>query len=109
MYLTKSKYCDAVQCKKMLWLSENNPEVGKEVANSSILDNGVEVGNVAKDLLGDHINIEFDSNLNNMIKATKKALENKNVVITEASFKYNNNFCSVDLLKKTNNVYDWNK
>ena len=106
MYLTKSKYCDAVQCKKMLWLSENNPEVGKEVANSSILDNGVEVGNVAKDLLGSHINIEFDSNLNNMIKATKKALENKNIVITEASFKYNNNFCSVDLLKKSNDVYE---
>ena len=41
-----------------------------------------------------------------MIEDTKEALKNKNIVITEASFKYNNNFCSVDILKKKNNNYE---
>lgn len=34
-----------------------------------------------------------------MIDQTKKLLKNKPNIITEASFNYNNNFCSVDILK----------
>ena len=36
MYLSKSKYCNAVQCKKMLWLNEYKPEE-KESLNESVL------------------------------------------------------------------------
>ena len=35
MYLSKSKYCNAVQCKKMLWLNEYKPEE-KESLNAKI-------------------------------------------------------------------------
>ena len=106
MNLSKSLYCNAIQCNKMLWLSKNCPEEQEEVSNESVLDNGTEVGIVAKDLFGPSIDIEFNNNLNIMIEDTKKALEQDKIVITEASFNYNNNFCSVDLLKKDNNNYE---
>ena len=52
MSLSKSKYCNAIQCKKMLWLDINKPEMKEDVANQGVLDNGTEVGIVAKDLFG---------------------------------------------------------
>lgn len=106
MNLSKSKYCSAVQCNKMLWLYKNKPEEECSVDNSSVLDNGTEVGELAKQLLGESIDIEFNSDLNVMINDTNKHLNDKDIVITEASFVYNNNFCSVDLLKVNDNTYE---
>ena len=107
MNLSKSNYCKGVQCKKMLWLEEHCPSEKREINNSSVLDNGTEVGELAKDLFGHHIDIKFDKNLQIMINDTKKVLnDNKNIIITEASFSYNNNFCSVDILIKNDNEYE---
>ena len=100
MYLSKSLYCECVQCNKMLWLNKHYPEEKQEVANSSVLDNGTEVGILAKNLFGPSIDIDFNQDLNKMIEDTKKELTKEKVIITEASFNYNNNFCSVDILKK---------
>lgn len=106
MNLSKSKYCNGVQCKKILWLNKYMPQEAIDQSRQSILDSGTDVGILAKDLLGEHIDIEFNENLSKMIDDTKKALESKSVIITEASFNYNNNFCSVDILKKDNNNYE---
>ncbi|MBQ6495118.1 MAG: DUF2779 domain-containing protein [Bacilli bacterium] len=106
MYLSKSLYCECVQCNKMLWLNKHYPEEKQEVANSSVLDNGTEVGILAKNLFGPSIDIDFNQDLNKMIEDTKKELTKEKVIITEASFNYNNNFCSVDILKKDNNSYE---
>ena len=107
MNLSKSKYCEGIKCKKILWLNKNNPSVREEVANESVLENGVVVGEVAKNLFGKYINIEFNENLSKMINDTNKVIkENNNVIITEASFNYNNNFCSVDILVKKDNFYE---
>lgn len=106
MYLSKSKYCNAYQCLKMLWLTEFKPDEKEETNNDAVLENGTEVGIIAKDLLGASIDIEFNKDLTKMINDTKRALEKEKVIITEASFSYNNNFCSVDLLKKENNNYE---
>lgn len=106
MHLSKSKYCNAVQCPKMLWLLQNKPEEQSEINNQSILDNGTDVGIIAKDLFGAHIDIEFNNNLQTMINDTAKALEKDNIIVTEASFSYKDNFCSVDILKKNNNNYE---
>ena len=100
MNLSKSKYCEAIRCKKLLWLDENHPELKEELGNESVLDNGTMVGEIAKNLLGEHENIKFNNDLNVMINETKEKLKKESVVITEASFLYDNNFCSVDLLKK---------
>ena len=106
MNLSKSKYCMGVQCNKKLWLEENHPEEKTEISNDSILDNGTEVGKIAKDIFGPHIDIKFNNNLNEMIEDTKKSLLNEKIIITEASFLYKNNFCSIDILKKENNCYE---
>ena len=99
VYLSKSKYCKCVQCKKILWLKKYKPECAVQTAKDAVLENGTKVGNLAKGLFGKYEDVEFDENLNVMIEKTKKLLQFKPNIITEASFCYENNFCSVDILK----------
>lgn len=106
MNLSKSKFCNAVQCNKMLWLENNKPEEMGSVASDAVLDNGNYVHEVARDLLGKYQLITFNSNLEEMIKETKKYLTQEKITLAEASFVFENNFCSVDLLKKDGNVYE---
>lgn len=106
MNLSKSKYCNGLQCKKMLWLYKNKPEEKKEVNNQSVFDNGNDVHEVARKLLGEDINIPFNEDLTQMIKDTEEVMKQEKVIITEASFSYENNFCSVDILKKEGNTYE---
>ena len=107
MNLSKSRYTRGIQCKKMLWLEKNKPEEMEKVANDSIFETGNMVHEVARYLFGEHINIDFNDNLEEMIKNTYLTIESyKDIVITEASFKYLNNFCSVDILVKKNNKYE---
>ena len=103
IHLSKSKYCRAIQCNKMLWLEKNKPEEKGEIDNQAVLDNGTKVGELAKGIFGNYTNIEYDENLDKMIYDTKEALKESSNIITEASFKYKNNFCSIDILKVNGN------
>lgn len=103
IHLSKSKYCRAIQCNKMLWLEKNKPEEKGKMDNQAVLDNGTKVGELAKGIFGKHTNIEYDENLDKMIYDTKEALKESSNIITEASFKYKNNFCSIDILKVNGN------
>lgn len=106
MYLSKSKYCLGYQCEKILWLEKYKSEEKKETKNESVLDNGTDVGIYAQELFGKHMVVEFNENLSKMIDDTKKYLKEKSIVLCEASLSYNNNFCSVDILKKNNDNYE---
>ncbi len=109
MNLSKSKYCEGITCLKKLWLSINKPDL-KEDVNEKVFDTGTEVGELAKKLYGDHTDIEFNTDLSKMIDDTNKAIDAKgDTTITEASFNYNNNFCSVDILRRKNNIYEINE
>lgn len=99
VYLSKSKYCRAKQCNKMLWLDKNMPEVFEQTASDEILRSGAKVGALARDLFGKYVNVEYNKNLDVMVEQTKEHLKNVQNIITEASFNYDNNFCSVDILK----------
>ena len=99
IYLSKSKYCRAVQCNKMLWLDKNKPEEAMDLNNESIFETGTKVGELAKGIFGKYINIEYRPNLKEMIIETENYMNEKPNIITEASFTYENNFCSVDILK----------
>lgn len=99
IYLSKSKYCKLVQCPKILWMSKYKPDVAVPTARDDVLANGTAVGELARNLFGEYINIEFNKDLNIMIEDTERMLRNKPNIITEASFNYDNNFCSVDILK----------
>ena len=69
LHLSKSKYCNAVQCPKMLWMKKNKPEEFDEsVMNQVVLDNGSEVGDLAMGLFGDYVEVPFDRDLGKMIK-----------------------------------------
>ena len=107
MNLSKSRYCKGIQCMKMLWLEKNKPEEKVELNDNSVLEQGNAVHEVARYLFGEHINIEYTEDLDEMVKDTYLTIESyKDVIITEASFKYEKNFCSVDILKKENDTYE---
>ena len=98
-FLSKSNYCSAVQCEKILWLTKNKPKILKTKNNDSIMEVGREVGELAKGLFGDYEDVPSDDELNSRVNKTAELMRNKPNIITEASFFYNNNFCSVDILK----------
>ena len=106
MYLSKSKYCLGYQCEKILWLEKYKNDERIETKNEAVLDNGTEVGILAQELFGDHTVVEFNEDLSKMIDDTKKFLCQDSIVLCEASFNYNNNFCSVDILKKNKDTYE---
>ena len=99
MNLSKSKYVQGATCKKKLWLSFYKPEEAKDMNNKSVFENGNKVGELARDLFGDSILIDYNLGFEKMISETKKKLTEKGNIICEASFNYDGNFCSVDILK----------
>lgn len=106
MYLSKSKYCTGLQCPKILWLDRNMPEQ-KAVQDDSRMIIGNMVGDLAMGYFGDYSEVPFNhEDMSGMIKETQRLLDAGNEVITEASFSYNGNFCSVDILRKVDNGYE---
>ena len=99
IYLSKSRYCSGKQCPKKLWMEIYKPEEAEIDNNENVFITGKKVGELAKGLFGNYIDIPFNKDLQVMIDETKKHMQNKPNIITEASFSYNNNFCSVDILK----------
>ena len=98
LYLSKSKYCSAVQCPKLLWLSKYMPEtMAPDPANQAVLDRGNNVGDLAMGLFGGYTEVPF-GDLGDMIRETERLLAAGTSVITEASFSLNGLFCSVDIL-----------
>ncbi len=104
MNLSKSRYTKGVTCEKYLWLSCFKPEDAEDMGNEAVFANGNKVGDLARHLFGeDYTLIEYNTNYQDMINKTKEAIDNKNKVICEASFSYDGNFISVDILKVVNN------
>lgn len=104
--ITKSLYCSLLFCGRYAWLSRNKPDKYIEKKSEDILQNGKEVGRVAKDLFGEHEDIEYNKKLNIMVDRTLECVERGVPVITEASFRYENMFCSVDILKNTEDGFE---
>ena len=104
--LSKSKYCRGVQCPKILWLDEHNPELGNVSVDESAIENGKMVGQLAREYFGDYSLVPFNYDANVMIKETKVLMDSGCECIAEASFVYDDLFCSVDILKKNGSYYD---
>ena len=103
LYLSKSKYCTAIQCPKILWLRENMPEeADNTVVNEVILGTGNQVGDLAMSLFGDFTEVPF-GNLSEMTKLTQDLIDKGTAIIAEASFSYEGVFCSIDILKNLGN------
>lgn len=101
--LSKSKYCNAVQCPKILWLHKNKPEeFDNSVMNDAVLETGNQVGDLAMGLFGDFIEVPF-GDLGEMLEETQRLIDAGTPVIAEASFALDGLFCSVDILKNKGN------
>lgn len=99
LYLSKSRFCSAYQCPKMLWLKQNKPEEFDDgVMDQNVLNTGSAVGDLAMGLFGPFVEVPF-GDLMDMILETDRLIEASTPIITEASFSVDSNFCSVDILK----------
>ena len=104
MNLSKSRYTKGITCEKYLWLSCYKPELAEDMGNEAVFANGNRVGDLARHLFGDEYTlIEYTDDYKSMLDKTKIAIDSKNKVICEASFSYEGNFISVDILKVVNN------
>ncbi|WP_296862205.1 DUF2779 domain-containing protein [uncultured Methanobrevibacter sp.] len=99
IFLSKSSYCKYVQCEKILWLNKYKKDSTITENNESVFETGREVGELAKGLFGDYVDVPVNEKITVRIEKTEEFLKNKPNVITEASFIYDKNFCSVDILK----------
>lgn len=106
--LSKSRYTTFCQCEKALWLKVYKPE--EEVLEPERIarfENGNKVGDLAMGLFGPYVevttlNLDGSLNLDAMVAKTKEEMQKGTPVICEASFFYGNNYCAVDILRRTN-------
>ena len=105
-YFSKSKYCLAWQCPKLLWLSKFKPELKPEDPSlEARFTEGNVVGDLARTLFGDFTEVTaYKGNgkldLNKMQERTRECIANSVENICEASFNYNGLYCAVDILRK---------
>ena len=110
-YFSKSKYCLAWQCPKLLWLNKYKPELKPEDPSlQARFDEGNVVGDMAKQLFGYFTEVtafkdDGKLDLNKMQELTKECIESGTENICEASFNYNGLYCAVDILHKENDGY----
>lgn len=109
IYLSKSQYCCAIQCPKMLWLKKHCPEeFDDSVLRQSVLDTGNEVGDLAMGLFGDYTEVtvlkeDGSPDIPAMLQKTQECLKVGVENICEASFSYDGMYCAVDILKNLGN------
>lgn len=105
IHLSKSKYCQAVQCPKMLWLNKNKPDAFDDgVMNMAVIETGNEVGDLAMGLFGAYKEIPFKpDDFASMLHETKKLIRQGTPIITEATFSFQGLLCMVDILKNLGN------
>ena len=114
MGITKTDFMRGMQCPKMLWLDKHKP--GLKVIPPEIqkkLDAGNDFGDRAMSMFGDYE--EMTIYYPGTTKPDKKVMREKTQehlalgtpVICEAAFSYYNNYCAVDILRKTEAGFDF--
>lgn len=99
MRLSKSKYCQGIQCPKILWMHRAMPEEFDDACmNRSALETGDMVGDLAMGYYGDFVEVPYAEDKALMLDETRRLIEEGTPVIAEASFAFEGNFCSVDIL-----------
>ena len=110
--ISKSKYLMYKSCPKALWLLFNKKEEYKEDTSASKqIREGKEVGDVAKGIFKDTIDVttykeDGSLDIEEMIGLTNRYLLDNKSTIAEASFSIDNMFCSVDLLHPVKDGYE---
>lgn len=114
MGITKTDFMRGMQCQKMLWLDKHKPQlkvIPPEV--QARLDAGNDFGDKAMSMFGPYEEMTVLRPGTNypdtkaMAVNTLKHIEIGTPVICEAAFIYYNNYCAVDILRKTDSGYDF--
>jgi len=109
MTLSKSQYIRGLQCHKSLWLYKNRPDLRTEPdqAQELLFNTGYEVGELAKQLFPDGVEVAFDpDDFNGMIEKTRELISNGTEVIYEATFSEKGIFAMADILVKNGDAWD---
>lgn len=104
LYLSKSKYCLGVQCPKILWLHRHKEdEFYADGIDESLFETGNEVGDLAKKLFGDYVEVPYSCNRQEMLDATQALMKSGKPIIAEATFAYRELLCRADIIKNLGN------
>lgn len=114
MGITKTDFMRGMQCRKMLWLDKHRP--GLRVIPPEVqqrLDAGNAFGDRAMGMFGPYEEMTVYRpgtqipDKKAMAARTAEHLALGTPVICEAAFIYYNNYCAVDILRKTDRGYDF--
>ena len=114
MGITKTDFMRGMQCPKMLWLDKHKPKLRVIPPETQArLDAGNDFGDRAMGMFGPYE--EMTAYLpgtripdkKRMAARTQEHLRLGTPVICEAAFLYYNNYCAVDILRKTETGYDF--
>jgi len=104
--ISKTRYCKGALCPKILWMDEQMPMVAKKDDSSTTMEQGILVGELAREYFGEYSLVSRKPNYAAMVEETGQMMEHGTTCIAEASFLYDGLFCSVDMLRKTAFGYD---
>lgn len=114
MAITKTDFMRGMQCPRMLWLDKHKP--GLRVIPPEVqarLDAGNDFGDRAMGMFGPYEEMTVYlpgrkiPDKKAMLEKTRDALERGVEVICEAAFSNYNNYCAVDILRKTETGHDF--
>jgi hypothetical protein len=103
MRISKTKFCAGVQCLKRLYLQVHQPELAAEpdAATAAIIEQGHEVGMLARQLFPRGVEVGCESGLGQAIRATRELVANPEIpAIFEGVFEYQNVVVKVDILHR---------
>lgn len=109
--ISKSRYTLFRQCPKALWLKMYKPELCViSDALQQRFQAGSIVGDLAKGLFGKYVEVttynkDGKLDLAKMVVKTHKCIDSETDVICEAAFRYDGDYCAVDILKKEGSGY----
>jgi len=108
--LSKSRYITGLCCPKILWLNQHKPDEKINDEDTSALEAGIKVGELARSYFGEYKLVPYDDNKKIMLEKTEsllaEATNSQPMTICEATFSSNGNFCMVDILRIDNNEFE---
>ena len=101
--ISKSRFVAGVQCLKRLYLQVHQPELAAEndAANEAIIEQGREVGLLARDLFPGGVEVDGSRGLEQAIRTTRELTANRGVpAIFEGAFEHGDVVLRTDILQR---------
>jgi len=97
--ISKSKYLSGLQCPLLLWVTFNEPSAlpPTDATTQAIFDQGHEVGNLAKKLFSDGVEVEFENGFQYRIERTRELVKERKTIF-EATFAAEGLYGQADVL-----------